>query len=432
MLETGDSRLPANNIFKELYWLVRSFIRFLAIFMTNEKSWNHLDRLSCDGLILYLTKNQKNATKSIEIRRKELFLLTVSNKFDADIKIPWGRYGVMGIVSVLKVFHLIRKNKDKENLIPWLDECVGYIAGKKIASELFEIVNPKCLIFSNDHSGVSRGIISQARKSNIKLIYTQHAVVGKNFPRLKYDLSLLDGYQSLINYKNSGKIDGIIVLTGRQKIKIYNDKVERCKKIVVGCATNPYDDIEEWDKILNELIRGNFEVLIRLHPRENRLKKWRIISSKYNIQCSELSLDNFIRMSNVTISGVSGFALDSVIRGVPNITIMPKKIKSERMNDYFNFMEYKITEKCKELSGLNELIRDKINNCNERFYSYIYDAGCVYDPDLKKYNVIEKYISNKFDSYEFKRKLASNKIDDEMVFESTDYCNLLNEKFAIR
>lgn len=215
---TGDERPEIKSKFDILYWYLYVLIKHAYIYIKYPKKWekyNSVNKSKCDLLIIQLTKNQRSASSGIESHIYKY--ITASNDGNADIQIPWGRLAILTLARVTSFTCAIAFNRKLKNYGPWVEELARYSAGKIIANELYNLVEPTAVMVSNDHSGILRAIIKKAKEKNIKVIYTQHAQIGNNFPKLNFDLSLLDGIQALDKYINSGKPNGIIVITGRRK-----------------------------------------------------------------------------------------------------------------------------------------------------------------------------------------------------------------------
>ncbi len=391
---TGDERPEVKSIFDILYWYFHVLVKHAYIYIKYPKRWgkySSINESKCDLLIIQLTKNQKDANFGIESEKYRY--ITASNDDATDIQIPWGRLAILTLARVTSFFCAIAFKRKLKNYGPWIEELARYSAGKIIANELYSRVKPTAVIVSNDHSGVSRAIIKKAKEKNIKIIYTQHAQIGNNFPKLNFNLSLLDGIQALDKYISSGTPNGIIAITGRRKIS----KIERRKNLIyrrnIGLCSNILDDLILWEKIIKILKVNNASIKVRSHPADRRKEAWKKISINNGVEFNEGSLGEYLSDVDILITGESGVALDAYAAGIPVITIKPTQLKSERMQDYYGYLKFGIATECTDIHHINELV-DKIKLDELHFHNLgLFEAGLVTSPVMEKNDIIEKYIS---------------------------------------
>lgn len=390
----GDERPLAKNYFAIAYWYAHAVLKHVYIYMRKPRQWNETKKLkdkACDLLIIHLTKNQKYAVAGI-LNNNQRYL-TCSSEEECDIRIPWGRLALLTLKKITPLFVEMNERGIAKNYGPWIDELARFSAGKVIAKELLTRVNPLAILISNDHSGISRSIIKVAQEKNIKVIYTQHGQIGNCFPKLNYDLTMLDGMQAFDKYIDSGKPNGVIVITGRRKITKSSCKEKsKSDQIRIGICTNNLDEIKLWDKLIKQLKEVNYTLILRPHPGDRRQKKWKKMSIKNEINYNDSILSDFLDEVDLIITGESGVVLDAYAKNLSSIIMKPRQLKSKRMSDYYGFLKFSIAEECQDIKRINELVKTQIRKQTNINKLSIFDAGTLINPEKEKNDAIEKFI----------------------------------------
>lgn len=389
--ERGFSRKA--NILTSIVYFLKLIIKFSYLFIVNQKKWNFNVQTDIELLVIYLTANQEKAVNSWLVYERSY--KSISNSYNSNYKIPWGRFAFFGLKNIIKAFIFILRSGNFKNYMPWLEEFARYYAGKDIATEMFRRLKPSFILISNDHSGVSRGINRVAKQNGIKIVYTQHACIGKGFPRLNFDLSMLDGLQSHSQYLQSGKISGQVVITGRQK-KIFLIKT-KLNNTRIGLATNSLDNLKTWEEIIENLVKHNYIIKLRCHPAEKRRKKWAKIAFNNNIEMDEGGLNDFIEGIDVLVAGLTGTILDAYIMGVPTVYFEDQKSSRYKNSDYYNYEQYGICVRCDSPESISKCIDATLERGVNVESALMYDAGVKLDPINVKNTILKNFVSNKED-----------------------------------
>lgn len=191
---------------------------------------------------------------------------------------------------------------------------------------------PSAIIFSNDHSMLPRALFYAAKHCHVPTIYIQHASVSRYMPALDFDLSLLDGEDSLTKYRLKG-IKGITKLTGMPKFDAYL----RYRKAAppdtiktVGVAFNTVDSLDRIREVILLLIaEPDFaRINLRAHPKDTRdyQPMFRDLDSRIHFSdpLHERSFE-FILTCDIILAGDSAIHLESKMLNIDSV--------------YYNFSE---------------------------------------------------------------------------------------------
>jgi hypothetical protein len=381
---TGEVRRKAESPAVRAYWVLRVLLRGLILCLRLPQ---HLRRRHaagsgpCDILAIFVTENQRRAffpwLKQLE------GVQTASWMEAADWYISWYRCGLLSLRYLLPVYAVLRRRPDCARIIPWLEEFVRYRVGVRLAAELYERARPRVVAVSNDHSGMFRAFIVEARRRGCKVIYSQHASIGRHLPVLDFDLSLLDGTQAYLHYRDSGPPLGQIVITGRNRL-VDSGQQTATERRKIGLATNWDDPLLTWLPLLRR-VRSRFaDVALRCHPAETRKRAWRVLCALTGVRFESGRLDDFLQGTAVLISGVSGVILDAALHGIPCLLKLPPQRKSEVMSDYFGFERFGLCTRIPSLEALPELISKTLGRRIESDRVSVYEAGLVQDPTEEK------------------------------------------------
>ena len=377
----------------DIWYLLKTIVKALVIFIYFRKKKRNYQSIKNkpEVLALYFTNNQKKALKAW-LESKSENILTASQLKSADYKIDWSNCGLLTLKNVIKNYFLIKKNNESSYMIPFIEEYIRYDVGLVMALRIYEEIKPLAIIVSNDHSGIMRAFINTARSNGIKVIYTQHASIGNGFPRLDFDLALLDGYEAYTQYLKSGPINGTVVLTGRNRIFI-NKKIK--KENIIGLATNQDDSLKDWLKLMKGLRVIERKKILRCHPAEKRKIMWRLLCLYTGIQfqSSKIKLEEFLDSISLMISGNSGIILDSALRGVQTIWYSPINSKNANLIDYYGYEKNKLCKKIEDVNIIVFEINSKHTDNFDKKNIAVYDAGICQNPNEEKRMVLSEYLA---------------------------------------
>lgn len=203
--------------------------------------------------------------------------------------------------------------------------------------------NIKVIVFANDHIMQNSCMIKLCKKYGLKTIYTQHASVTEDFPNLKFDYSFLDGEESFLKYKKSGKIEGVVFLSGSPRFDMISQIKKRQKNTdAIGIALNILDSIQEAYSLCEFLLsKGYDHIIIRPHPGmlpifNSEKKKFTDIGIEISDPTKEQSFP-YLSGLKILIANESGIHLDAVLMGVKSV--LYNLNSKNKILDWYSFVK---------------------------------------------------------------------------------------------
>lgn len=328
--------------------LSKSFDSVVTIFSANQLN-------SLSGYIHEATQKQKK----ILIVTHNSLLSDVSNSLPRNqtvIPLCLGFHQLVPVLVLLllRLPRLISMLSKHEKSSVLLDSAANYFhvyLWVTFAFNLFAELTPTSVVFSNDHSTISRCFNFVARHLKFQTVYVQHASISHRFPPLFFDLVLLDGQYSLDIYSeifysrpSYPNYDSKIFLTGSQFTFTSSSKL--CiNENVIGIALKPYDDLLLLRHFIDSLSFETFNILIRPHPASSPsfLSELTSIIDTYppNITISTASsLQLYLSSLTFLISGHSGIHLNAALLGLPTFLY---EFNSSDIGDYYRYLEKHLT-----------------------------------------------------------------------------------------
>ena len=222
---------------------------------------------------------------------------------------------------------------------------------------------PKAIFFANDHNATARALLLAAKSLNIPTIYLQHASITEYFPPLEFDLSLLEGKDTLSKYKKIGNIPGRIELIGMPKFDKfipYRNFEKNIKNI--GISIGLGDDLLKVEELL-EKIKNYFPQIrlsIRPHPGESRniegLKKL----TNYYSDSKKEHVFSFLQKIDINIAANTSTHLEAVLMNIPSL-FYPFEENKERYDDY-SYVKNKLVDEFKTIESIVQWIEKYKNN----------------------------------------------------------------------
>ena len=220
--------------------------------------------------------------------------------------------------------------------------------------------------------------------NKVPTFYLQHASVVEEFPKLDFDLSLLEGMDALSKYNKKG-IDNNVELIGMPKFDRYYNCINSNLVINnIGICTNILESEETLSSFIKEL-RENFKsmpIFLRPHPADKRLEFYKKLSRQFNLFLSNSQNENsfdFLRKVDLNISGGSSVHLEAVLM---NVYPIHYKFNKERYDDYGylkNGLLLHSFDKVKDVvSHINSIKYNKPNIRNRAKY-YVESVNTPYD-----------------------------------------------------
>src|SRR5690606_29498036 len=132
---------------------------------------------------------------------------------------------------------------------------------------------PQAIVFANDHNADARAMLLAAKQLGIPTVYVQHSSVSHLFPPLAFDLSLLEGQDSLDKYRLCGPVQGRVEFIGMPKADKFVQHRNRNQQVqTLGIACNLMDLTDEVQQLVRNISLDFPELRIQLrpHPRDKR------------------------------------------------------------------------------------------------------------------------------------------------------------------
>ncbi len=273
----------------------------------------------------------------------------------------------------------------KQTTLRFYDVLFDAIGFYEVYLQKLRKYKPAAIVFANDHNADARAMLLAARAAGIKTAYIQHASVSPIFPPLQFDLSLLEGQDSLDKYKLCGPVEGRVEFIGMPKADAYVSFRNTNKQIkTIGIGGNLMDDIAVNEDLLRKLCTDFPEVnfILRPHPRDTRnFKVLAGISSRISISDSRTTPTfDYLRQIDVQISANSGIHLEAVLLNV--WSIFYNMNPAENLHDYYGFIESGLIEAYVDYEGLKQLLQQHMHQKPEvylRAKYYNATVGTAYD-----------------------------------------------------
>ncbi|MDD2287408.1 MAG: hypothetical protein PHY55_01100 [Bacteroidales bacterium] len=389
-----NKRNKAKNIGEIILDIILIFIKE---FVKDLFSVFKYKRINDKYVFLYSTTNQYNALAPLK-KIVENSVFATFTRFDEN-RIPRS-IGILLSLFYLPNFNTILKRSNNSDLLQ---------RGKYYLIEgLYQWWNfylhktkPKAIIMSNDHTVSQRIIKKIAQSEKIPTIYIQHASVTEEFPKLDFDLSLLEGRDALNKYNKKG-IDGVYELIGMPKFdQHYSDINTNSEVKSIGICTNHLDNDERIIRLCKEL-RINFpntNIHIRPHPEDSRSKLYMKLCKMYNLEYSDSKKVNsfqFFKEIDLNIAGETSIHLEAVLM---NVYPVYYQLNSEPYDEY-SYLKNKLVnesfDKIQDLYSFIIKIRYNKPNIRGRAKYYIDTVNSIYDgkSTIKAKNIIINFVEN--------------------------------------
>lgn len=383
-----------NIIFSILSFILKQVVKDIFSIFKRKKIKNK-------NLLFYNSDNQYNAL--LPIHKKLDKTVWVTLKYNKDITIPMSFGCILSLLLTSRfIRQLTRKYKNEKDLI--LNNVLDYyfIEGMYIWWSFYlYIKKPRCIIFSNDHLVWHRVLRIAAQVNNIPTVYLQHASVTNKFPKLEFDLSLLEGEDAFKKYAEK-KIYGNVKLVGMPKFDKYYSNINENSKIhTIGICTNLLDDeilIETFCKGIRSYF-DKLNIILRPHPRDFRYNFYQQIKTKYSLQLSDSTKENsfeYLDKVDINIAGETSIHLEAALLNVYPIYFQFR----DEITDHYGFIKNKlITDVFDKIDVLVSFLYEIMNkkpNIRERAKFYVESVNSEYDGksiELAKKN-IENYLKN--------------------------------------
>lgn len=226
-------------------------------------------------------------------------------------------------------------------------------------SEHLKRFRPRAVVMANDHDFVARSLLFAARRQGIPTVYVQHASVSTNFPPLAFDLSLLEGQDSLDKYRACGPVHGAVAFIGMTKFDGYERRRNRRSEVQrIGICCGPLDPYDKVTELVQQVVQAfpGREVCFRSHPGDRRDFVFALDEGqlKFSDPQREKALD-FLCQQDVIVAGNSSIHLEAVLLNVESIYYPMDGLP--HMEDYYGYQQSGLTTRAHDLAHLTRLLR---------------------------------------------------------------------------
>ena len=297
----------------------------------------------------------------------------------------WGLYRLKG-KRALRFFDLIFV-------------AIGYYEISRAALKKYQ---PSCLIFSNDHNTDARAMLLAARDLQIPTIYIQHASVSTSFPPLEFDLSLLEGQDSLDKYQKCGPITGQVKLIGMPKADKYlGNKNVSTTILKIGICANIIDETEAIKNLIFGISREFPDKIISFRPHPGDKRNFSFVHQiNRTIIFSDAKVEpvfEFLKNQDCIIAADSSIHLEAVMLNI--VSIYYRMEHSKFIYDYYGYVKNNLVEQATSLKATVSIIKKySVNKPDLSGRARYYNAVIGTEYEGRSHELAIKYIQTFLDS----------------------------------
>jgi hypothetical protein len=351
------------------------------------------------SLLFYTSVNQYNSLIPLYKKIENSTFVTDSHK--THIRIPMA-FGCLISILLAPRFHSLLNQKYRKEKSLILNRYADYffIEGMLIWWAFYlKIKKPKMIIFSNDHLVWHRILRKAAESNKIPAIYLQHASVTEKFPKLEFDLSLLEGNDAFNKYNKKG-ISGKVELVGMIKFDKYHSDVNLQNQVKsIGICTNYFDDEARIEKICSVVSSSfnNLNIFLRPHPSDRRYSFYEKMKAKYNVHLSNSTKENsfeYLKKVDVNIAGETSIHLEAALMNVYPIYFQLQESITDNYGYIKNKLVVDVFDNINEIVVLLNELKNKRPNVRERTKYYVDTVNSEYDgksTELAKYHIMQTF-----------------------------------------
>ncbi len=366
-----------NKICSTVSYCIKGIIKDFLFFPRNENLKNK-------NICFYSSVNQYNALKPLNYKLQNSVFVGLER--NSENRLYMGIGFMLSFILLPYFIYVLNKKykKHKLRIIEYLPHYFNIYGMFMWWRFYLKRIKPKSIIFPNDHLVWHRVLRIAAESSNIPTIYIQHASVTERFPKLEFDLSLLEGQDALDKYSKKG-INGKVILVGMLKFDKYYSKINQSKSAkTIGICTNILDDESLIEKLCSELKFAFPEktIILRPHPRDARFSFYKNLIVKFKIEFSDSKIENsfeFLQKVDVNIAGESSIHLETVLLNVYPIYFQFSKNKLDHYGYIKNNLIMDYFDKTKPLIDKINNIKNNKPNVRNRAKYYIDTIGSKHD-----------------------------------------------------
>lgn len=381
-MDTYLRDVPSKSINKLCIYSILKIFRFIIVETIKDAL------LFCTSIRLYKrvifyvgSSNQYEAVKDIKNKINDSAYITKS--FSTKNRILMFPGILLSPLFIVDFLFLYKKSIDstRKILLYNADQYI-FLQGMYIWWVIYiKIIKPQKVIFSNDHKNWCRLLNKVCRDNNIPTFYIQHASVTNNFPKLEFDVAILEGQDSFSKY-GVKESSSIMILAGMAKYDKYINEYKKSNYVKnIGICLNLLDDIKLVDKLIEIINIEKYNLIIRPHPRDNRsyikyLNKGISISDSKQKNSFE-----FLKNIDLVIAGETSIHLESVL-----MNVYPVYFNFNEINDRYDVYGYidnglvkDICENGYQVLRLIKKIDSKNLNIRNRAKKYNASIGTAYE-----------------------------------------------------
>jgi len=287
---------------------------------------------------------------------------------------------------------------DRQSTLRFFDVMYDAVGFYEVYIRKLQKYKPTAVVFANDHNADARAMLLAAKALDIKTVYIQHASVSTIFPPLAFDLSLLEGRDSLEKYKSCGPVAGRVELVGMPKADAFVPFRNHKSTIqTIGLGINLMDELTAIEQLLRELA-GSFpdlDFILRPHPRDKRNFTFlQNISSQISFSTgTKESVFEYLKNLDVLVSGNSGIHLEAVLLNVWSIYYNFNPL--DKLHDYYGFVQQGLVDAAADADALVMLLREHLNQKPEVYMrAQYYNATVGTEFDGRSRELALKFINN--------------------------------------
>lgn len=327
------------------------------VFLENDNQVSSNDKKS-----IWLVVNSVNTANSLDFLSQHFsssIRVGTSSRaehlnYPHDAKISFHK-GLLATFRLIPLFVFFYKKYGYKKLRQNLDVVVESVFAWESSKYLMGKFKPGTLIFSNDHLFKIRALLLAAKSDNIPTCYIQHASVSEYFPPLEFDLSLLEGQDTLDKYKAGNKIlKGKVELVGMPKLDAYvmHKKTESQNRIV-GICGNLLDSLTEIQQLIQHLREHHHDLKIwyRPHPRDKR--QLQLTDAVSRSDATKENIFRFLQKVDFLIASNTSTHLEAALLNVPSAYFEFGKVPE---SDYYGYVAHGLVPHLRNKGELSEWI----------------------------------------------------------------------------
>ncbi|WP_051360107.1 hypothetical protein [Adhaeribacter aquaticus] len=350
------NQISRNNVLARLWWVVQFLLGRLVLNLILPGAKN--ENITGKVWLYVLSKNNYESLRFIKEQLPEAVFVAGQNK---DVGIY--RRSVNRLSTRYKIFYYYKfpilvwglyklKGKRALRFFDLIFLATGYY---ELSLRYLKKYKPNAIIFANDHNTDARALLLAAKKLKIPTIYIQHASVSTSFPPLQFDLSLLEGEDSLNKYRQCGSIKGAVKLIGMPKADSFLPLKNTGTTIQnLGICANIIDDTQAIKELVEAVSRHFPELTITFRPHPGDRRDFSFIN---NINPSIIFSDgkqeqvfDFLIKQDALIAADSSIHLEATMLNI--LSLYYRFGTSNFTYDYYGFLKQNLIEAASDIKDL--------------------------------------------------------------------------------